>query len=88
MISTSRAKSGGGSTVKSSRFFPRILDSFEDNFYAFLRAREEALLSLIEKAMGKSHLANANQSAESSPESEDTEPVEYDEEVDNDEVEN
>ncbi|HEY9832000.1 MAG TPA: hypothetical protein V6D26_15555, partial [Stenomitos sp.] len=50
-----------------------------DNFYNFLQAREKAILDRIEKAMGKSSVPETNPSAES----EDTEPVEYDEDADN-----
>jgi hypothetical protein len=50
-----------------------------DDFYNFLDARQKSILDRIEKAMGKSSVPETNPSAES----EDTEPVEYDEESDN-----
>ncbi len=46
-----------------------------DNFEIFFQTRHKALFARIEQAMGKTLLSDANQS-------EDTELVEYDEELD------
>lgn len=64
--------------LRSHVIEPSVLRA--DNFYDFLKAREKALLDLIEKAMGKSSVSDTYQDVE-----DDTDTIEYDEELDTDE---